>query len=132
VVGRVIPVRDDPPRRRAGERWSGGDALWLAGSGSERLAARRVCYDPAKREPPVDDKSVLSRINELAAEEHSLFEKEAEGPVSAEERARMEQLKVTLDQCWDLLRQRRARREFGANPDEAAVRSEGTVEGYVG
>ena len=44
----------------------------------------------------------------------------------------MKRLEVTLDQCWDLLRQRRARRSAGLNPDEATVRDEKTVEGYIG
>ena len=49
-----------------------------------------------------------------------------------EEHDRLRRLEVELDQCWDLLRQRRAKREFGENPDEAAVRPERTVEGYLG
>ena len=45
---------------------------------------------------------------------------------------RLRDVEVQLDQCWDLLRQRRARREFGRNPDDADVRDAGTVEGYTG
>lgn len=80
----------------------------------------------------MDDKTVLSHINELADEEHRLFQKEAGGDVTDEERARLKQLGVTLDQYWDLLRQRRARRSAGLDPDDAEVRTEGTVEHYVG
>jgi hypothetical protein len=84
------------------------------------------------KEESVDDATVLSRINELAAEEHSLFEKEAAGDVTPAERDRLAQLAVTLDQCWDLLRQRRARRAAGLDPNEAATRDETTVERYTG
>ena len=49
-----------------------------------------------------------------------------------EEHARLRSVEVELDQCWDLLRQRRAKREFGQDPDDAEVRSERTVEGYTG
>jgi Protein of unknown function (DUF2630) len=83
-------------------------------------------------EAAMDDATVLNRINELAAEEHALFEKEAQGEVSAAERKRMGELSVTLDQCWDLLRQRRALRAAGLDADEAAVRPESTVERYTG
>lgn len=81
----------------------------------------------------MDDEAVLHRINELAGEEHALFEKEASGgEVSAQERERLRALAVTLDQCWDLLRQRRARRSAGLDPDDARTRDANTVEGYTG
>lgn len=80
----------------------------------------------------MDDSDVLKQINELARREHELFEKESAGDVSDQDRAQMKRLGVTLDQCWDLLRQRRARRSAGLDPDDAEVRSEGTVEGYTG
>jgi Protein of unknown function (DUF2630) len=79
----------------------------------------------------VDDKDLIERINELANEEHQLFQKESRGEVDATERERIEQLQVTLDQCWDLLHQRRARRSAGLDPDDAEVRDARTVEGYV-
>ena len=79
----------------------------------------------------MDDDAVLDRINELATEEHELFQKESAGEASEAERERIRALEVTLDQCWDLLHQRRARREAGMNPDDAEVRDERTVEGYV-
>jgi hypothetical protein len=80
----------------------------------------------------MDDLNVLGQINELAEEEHGLFEKESRGDVTSEERQRMKHLQVTLDQCWDLLRQRRARRAAGLDPDGASVRDETTVEQYTG
>jgi hypothetical protein len=79
----------------------------------------------------VDDKDLIERINELANEEHELFQKESRGEVDAAERERIEQLQVTLDQCWDLLHQRRARRSAGLDPEDAEVRDARTVEGYV-
>ncbi|HEX6674300.1 MAG TPA: DUF2630 family protein [Actinomycetes bacterium] len=80
----------------------------------------------------MDDQSAINRINELAQEEHELFQKESRGQVTQEERERLRQLQVALDQCWDLLRQRRARRSAGLDPDDASVRDERTVEGYIG
>jgi hypothetical protein len=80
----------------------------------------------------MDDKTILSQINQLADEEHALFEKESGGgPVSDEERERLKHLNVTLDRCWDLLRQRRARRAAGMDPDDATLRGENTVEKYL-
>jgi uncharacterized protein DUF2630 len=80
----------------------------------------------------MDDTQIIEQINQLAHEEHSLFERESKGEASEEERDRLQRLQVTLDQCWDLLHQRRALRNAGQNPDEAQVRDEKTVEGYVG
>jgi hypothetical protein len=78
------------------------------------------------------DENVIGRINELAHEEHELFEKEARGEASDAERHRLKEIEVALDQCWDLLHQRRARRSAGMDPDEAKPRDPRTVEGYVG
>ncbi len=80
----------------------------------------------------MEDQEIIERINSLAHEEHELFQKEARGEAGEAERERLNALEVTLDQCWDLLHQRRALRRAGANPDEAEVRDERTVEGYVG
>ncbi len=80
----------------------------------------------------MDDQDVIGRINEIAHEEHELWEKEGRGEISEAERRRLQQLGVTLDQCWDLLHQRRARRAAGLDPEEASVRDPGTVEGYLG
>jgi hypothetical protein len=80
----------------------------------------------------MDDGKVTDKINELARQEHELFEREGKGVATDAEREQLKRLQVTLDQCWDLLRQRRAKREFGGNPDEARLRDEKTVEGYIG
>jgi len=80
----------------------------------------------------MDDETVIERINRLAAEEHDLWEREARGEASAVERQRAKELEVTLDQCWDLLHQRRARRAAGMDPDDADVRDAAQVEGYLG
>ena len=77
------------------------------------------------------DRDVLSHINELADEEHELFQKEARDEATDADRARLADLGVQLDQCWDLLHQRRARRAAGMDPEQAEVRDERTVEGYV-
>ena len=79
----------------------------------------------------MDDQTIIERINDLAHEEHELFGKESRGEVTEPERERLERIQVTLDQCWDLLHQRRARRSAGLDPEEAKLRDEGTVEGYV-
>jgi hypothetical protein len=79
----------------------------------------------------MDDQDVLSSINDLAHEEHQLFERESRGEASDQERERLRELEVRLDQCWDLLHQRRARRNAGLDPDAAEVRDPSTVEGYV-
>ena len=73
------------------------------------------------------DGAVLGHIDRLVREEETLY---AQGKLSVEDRERLGQLKVELDQCWDLLRQRRALREFGEDPDQAKVRPEKIVESY--
>jgi hypothetical protein len=80
----------------------------------------------------MDDKDVMARINEIAHEEHELWEREGRGEITAAEQERLQDLGVTLDQCWDLLHQRRARRAAGQDPDQATVRDPRTVEGYTG
>ena len=75
------------------------------------------------------DQSVMKHIKDLADEEHALYEK---GNLNDAERERLKLINIALDQYWDLLRQRRAKREFGQNPDEAEVRRPGTVEKYEG
>lgn len=80
----------------------------------------------------MEDAKILGSINELAHEEHQLFEREAAGAATPEDVERLRRLQVTLDQCWDLLRQRRARRSAGQDPDGAELRDEKTVERYIG
>lgn len=75
------------------------------------------------------DQPVLKHIEQLVAEEHRLYN---QGVLNDDERARLAKLQVELDQCWDLLRQRRALREFGRDPKEAHVRAPEIVEHYEG
>jgi hypothetical protein len=77
------------------------------------------------------DQDILHYITTLVDEEHSLLQQSQNGELAGEQHARMKELEVKLDQCWDLLRQRRARRHAGQNPDQATVRDEGTVEHYL-
>jgi hypothetical protein len=79
----------------------------------------------------MDDNSVLSRIGELANEELALEEAHVGRPMSASDEQRLRTIEVELDQCWDLLRQRRARRAAGQDPDQAEVRPENVVERYL-
>jgi Protein of unknown function (DUF2630) len=79
------------------------------------------------------DSDALSHINDLVAEEKALRQQLQDGKISAsDEHQRLRHLEVQLDQCWDLLRQRRALRETGGDPRDAAVRPAGEVEGYLG
>jgi hypothetical protein len=79
----------------------------------------------------MDDKAIMSRISELIETERELRQQLAAGQLSAPaERERLRDAEEALDQCWDLLRQRRARREFGADPDEAMARPVSEVESY--
>jgi hypothetical protein len=79
------------------------------------------------------DPGIHERISGLIAEEKGLREQLAQGKISEdEEHARLTEVEVQLDQCWDLLRQRDALRAAGENPDKAEVRSPSTVEGYLG
>lgn len=77
----------------------------------------------------MEDPGVMNNIQRLVAEEHKLFE---QGSLNDVEQKRLASLEVELNQCWDLLRQRRARREFGDNPDEAQARPPHVVEKYSG
>jgi hypothetical protein len=81
------------------------------------------------------DERVLDRIEKLVQEEHALLAREEADAKSDEaleqDRTRLEQLSVELDRCWDLLRQRRAHREAGQDPDEAVARDADTVERYL-
>jgi hypothetical protein len=80
----------------------------------------------------MDDKKVTDSIDELAREEHELFERESHGTATDADRERLRRIQIMLDQCWDLLRQRQARRAAGLDPEGARVRDEKTVEGYTG
>ena len=76
----------------------------------------------------MDEKDILSRIHALVDEEHKLREGTEH---TDEQRARISELEAHLDQCWDLLRQRRAKRQYGEDPDEAEPRPEPQVESYL-
>ena len=82
----------------------------------------------------MSDESIRDRIEQLVSEEHSLTSREqsdAKSPEALEDdRRRLEEVSIELDRCWDLLRQRRARRDAGQNPDEAHTRDADTVERY--
>ena len=80
-----------------------------------------------------NDSDIQARIKSLIDEEHGLREALTSGELSADdEHDKLARVETELDQCWDLLRQRRAKREYGKNPDDAQVRPEGTVESYLG
>ena len=76
------------------------------------------------------DTGIHSRIEQLVGEEQELYERGAEGGLSESDHRRLESIKVGLDQCWDLLRQRRALREAGRDPGAARVRDPDIVERY--
>ncbi len=76
-----------------------------------------------------NDSAALAHIQELVGEEHALFEK---GSLDDVEQKRLSRIQVELDQCWDLLRQRRALRETGRDPADALVRPPDVVEKYIG
>jgi len=79
-----------------------------------------------------DDRDTLARIHDLVAEERELRERVQHGDLDpSEEHQRLRLVETELDQCWDLLRQRRALRETGGDPREARVRPAGEVEGYL-
>ncbi|MDQ6645470.1 MAG: DUF2630 family protein [Chloroflexota bacterium] len=78
----------------------------------------------------MEDTELLNNINKLVTEEHELMKQAEGGQLDETKQARRHELEIKLDQCWDLLRQRRARREFGLNPEEATLRDENTVEHY--
>jgi hypothetical protein len=76
----------------------------------------------------VDEQDIFSRIHSLVEEEHKLRDTTEH---TDDSRARMSKIEADLDQCWDLLRQRRAKKQYGENPDEAKPRPEPQVEGYL-
>jgi hypothetical protein len=78
----------------------------------------------------MEDGQIHGTIEQLVAEEHELWEREAAGNATDADRRRLEDLKVSLDRCWDLLRQRRALREAGLDPEAAQARPEDVVEHY--
>jgi len=104
---------------------------WLAGLESARRlrAVVRPLLDLGSmaKNSRTTDASVLNRIERLVADEQALYQA---GDLNDGDTARLSKIQVELDQCWDLLRQRRALREFGKNPDEAKARPPEVVENY--
>ena len=78
----------------------------------------------------MEDQQIHGTIEQLVNEEHELWQRESDGTATDTDRRRLEAVKISLDQCWDLLRQRRALRESGMDADVAAVREPEVVEGY--
>jgi hypothetical protein len=90
---------------------------------------RRMLQTPIGSEMNMNDRTILEHISELVEEEHRLL---AHADKPEQNHERLKHIAEQLDQCWDLLRQRRAKREFGADPGSAAPRDIGTVERYEG
>lgn len=81
----------------------------------------------------MDDSQIHDHIEQLVAEERRLYERAGHGEeLTADERGRLESIKIELDRFWDLLRQRKALEEYGRDPSDASLRSADTVEGYEG
>lgn len=78
----------------------------------------------------MDDRDIVRRIDELIHEEHRLERAHSAAPPSRRDREALAAIEIQLDQCWDQLRQRRARRSAGLDPDDAMVRPPDVVEGY--
>jgi hypothetical protein len=88
--------------------------------------------DPGRTGPALDDKQILAHIDDLIKTEHELRQKVADHALSTDaEHEQLRSVEAALDQCWDLLRQRRAHREFGENADTATERPASEVEGYL-
>jgi uncharacterized protein DUF2630 len=78
----------------------------------------------------MNDDQIHASIEQLVTEEHDLWQREGDGTATDDDRARLKAIAVSLDTCWDLLRQRRARRDAGLDPDAAEERSSRVVENY--
>ena len=78
----------------------------------------------------MQDEQIHGTIEDLVSEEHELWDRESRGEATPDDRRRLQALKVSLDQCWDLLRQRRALRDAGLDPERANVRDAEVVEDY--
>ena len=76
------------------------------------------------------DPQIHGTIDQLVSEEHELWQRESDGTATDDDRRRLQAVKVSLDQCWDLLRQRRARRDAGQDPEQADLRRPEVVENY--
>jgi len=113
---------------------SQGSGLCAGGPGEQPAYLWAVaCHRELYAASMTDDRSIRERIGDLVHEEHSLREQVGRHEISPhEEQARLRTLEIELDQCWDLLRQRAAKREFGEDPESAQARSADVVERYLG
>ena len=100
----------------------------IAGDPADRVHARAAT--PGGSLPSMDDAEVISRIGALVDEEHALEREAGQHGPESDAASRLREVEVALDQCWDLLRQRRARRQMGQDPDDARVRPPEVVERY--
>jgi MFS family permease len=129
VAGRAGQASERPAARPISRVMKG----WV-GRQRGRCAALRPGRGAAMRQegPGMDDKDILGHIDELITTEHQLRDKLAKGELSSEdEQVQLRATEEALDQCWDLLRQRRARRQYGEDPAESAARPVNEVEGYL-
>jgi Protein of unknown function (DUF2630) len=78
----------------------------------------------------MNDSQIHGSIEKLVAEEHELWERESDGTATDDDRRRLGQIRGSLDQCWDLLRQRRARRDAGQDPESAEARAPDVIDRY--
>jgi hypothetical protein len=78
----------------------------------------------------MDDEALITRISELVEQEHALEQSHGREPLSEEDHERLRSLQERLERCWDLLRQRRARRAAGQDPDQAEARPADIVKSY--
>jgi Protein of unknown function (DUF2630) len=101
--------------------------IFLVASNSRRTSDEETVLEDIIMKDYTTDQPVFSHIQNLVTEEHRLY---AEGAPAPGDRERLSQVKIELDQCWDLLRQRRALREAGHNPNDAQVRPAKVVENY--
>jgi hypothetical protein len=106
----------------------GQEPLGLVVLGGRHVA--NLDLRPALTCQSMDDQDIVAEIDRLAREEHQLQRDHLGQALAENKAARLRDIEVALDQCWDLLRQRRARRNAGQDPEEASVRGEPTVEGY--
>jgi hypothetical protein len=123
-----VPAHPDP-RDPAHDEWRVDEASDESFPASDPSATAMPHRSPRGDAPEESDKRALSHIERLVDEEHQLFGKEGR---SDEDSARLKEIEVELDQCWDLLRQRRAARETGGDPAKAHVRPADIVERYTG
>jgi hypothetical protein len=96
----------------------------------DRYIKRPARMADPDEEAGMDDAQIHGTIERLVAEEHELWDREAAGRATDADRRRLQELKVSLDQCWDFLRQRRALEEFGLDADAAVARPPDVVERY--